>query len=123
VAAKKLVQDIMTKGKKLVTCGPTAKVGDAMKLMVTNRVSGLPVVDDAGLVVGVLTEADVLTQPKNKSIKSLMSDKPITLPADATIKGAAETLAAKKIKRALVLKDDGSLWGIVSRTDVIKAKL
>lgn len=120
---KKLVKDIMTKGVKLVTCGPKHKVADVMGLMVKNKVSGLPVVDDAGKVVGVITEADVLTNRKTTGVQTAMSANPVTIAADATIKEAADLLSGKKIKRALVLKDDGSLWGVVSRTDVIKAMM
>jgi len=121
-AEKKLVKDIMTKGAKLVTIGPKEKVGDAMALMVGKKVSGLPVVDD-GKVVGVITEADVLAGPKSKSVKTAMASEPITISPTATIKQAAELLVSNKIKRALVLNDDGSLLGVVSRTDVIKAML
>jgi len=120
---KKFVKEIMTKGKTLVTCGPKDKVADAMKLMVDKKVSGLPVVDDDGKILGVITEADVLTNRKTTSVKAAMTDKPITVCGDDTIKAAAELLAGKKIKRALVAKEDGTLWGVVSRTDVIKAML
>jgi CBS domain-containing protein len=121
-AAKKLVKDIMTKGAKLVTIGPKEKVGDAMALMVAKKVSGLPVVD-AGKVVGVITEADVLTAAKSKTVKSVMAAEPITVCPMATIKDAAACLVEKKIKRAIVLDKDGGLAGVVSRTDVIKALL
>lgn len=120
-AKKKLVKDIMTKGKVLVTCEPKDKVGDAMKRMSKNHISGLPVVDADGKVVGVVTEADVLLARKASSVNSVMASTPITIAAEATIKEAAEMLAKKKIKRALVVKDDGSLWGVVSRADVIRA--
>lgn len=123
---KKFVKEIMTKGTKakaLITCGPKHKVADAMKLMVTNKVSGLPVVDDAGKVVGVITEADVMTARKTSTVKSAMTADPIAVCADATIKEACDLLLEKKIKRALVIKDDGTLWGVVSRTDIIKSML
>jgi len=119
---KKLVKDIMTKGAKLITVGPKDKVGDAMALMVAKKVSGLPVLD-AGKVVGVITEADVLTNPKSKSVKAAMAAEPITLSPTATIKEAATLLVEKKIKRAIVLDKDGGLAGVVSRTDLIKAML
>jgi CBS domain-containing protein len=123
MAAAKLVKDIMTKGAKLVTCSPKAKVGDAMKLMVDKKVSGLPVVDEKGKVVGVVSEADVLTAAKTKTVKAVMTAEPITICGGASVKDAAEMLACKKIKRALVLTCDGGLAGVVSRTDVLKAML
>ena len=121
-AERKLVKDIMTKGAKLVTVGPKDKVGEAMALMVAKKVSGLPVVD-AGKVVGVITEADVLTNAKSKSVKAAMTAEPITICPMATVKEAAEKLDCAKKKRAIVLDKDGGLAGIVSRTDVIKAML
>jgi IMP dehydrogenase len=121
-AERKLVKDIMTKGAKLVTVGPKDKVGDAMALMVAKKVSGLPVVD-GGKVVGVITEADVLTNAKSKSVKAAMTAEPITICPMATIKDAAAKLMECKIKRAIVLDKDGGLAGVVSRTDLIKAML
>jgi IMP dehydrogenase len=121
-AEKKLVKDIMTKGAKLVTVGPKDKVGDAMAAMVAKKVSGLPVVD-AGKVVGVITEADVLTNAKSKSVKAAMTVEPITACPTATLKEVAALLVEKKIKRALVLDKEGGLAGVVSRTDVLKAML
>ena len=59
-AAKKAVKDIMTKGAKLVTCGPKEKVADAMALMVAKKVSGLPVVDEADKLLGIVTIDDAL---------------------------------------------------------------
>ena len=118
---KKLVKEIITKGVKLVTCSPKDKVADAMKLMVKNKVSGLPVIDDAGKIAGVITEADVLGARKTTSVRAAMTAEPVTIAGDATIKQAVELLLSKKIKRALVPKEDGSLWGVVSRTDLVKA--
>jgi len=120
---KKLVKEIMTKGVKLVTCSPKAKVADAMQLMVKNKVSGLPVVDDAGKIVGVITEADVLSARKTTSVKAAMTATPITIGGDASLKEAVDLLLSNKIKRALVPKEDGTLWGVVSRTDLVKAMM
>ena len=123
-AAKKLVKDIMTKGAKLVTVGPKDKVADAMKLIVDKKVSGLPVVD-GGKVVGVITEADVLTNAKSKTVKAAMTpaSELFSICPMATVKEAAEKLACAKKKRAIVLDKEGGLAGVVSRTDVIKAML
>ena len=122
-AKKKLVKDIMTKGKTLVACCPKTKVGDAMKLMVSKKVSGLPVVDDECKVVGVITEADVLDARKTTSVAKAMTSDVVTVCPEASVKDAAKLLAEKGVKRAIVLKEDGSLWGVVSRTDVITASL
>jgi CBS domain-containing protein len=122
MAATKLVKDIMTKGAKLVTCGPKDKVADVMALLVQKKVSGLPVVD-GGKVVGVISEADVLLARKTASVKSVMTAEPITICPECSVRDAAKLLADKKIKRALVLGKDGALMGVVSRTDVLKAML
>lgn len=52
------VQDYMT--SNLITISPTATVEDAVKLMEEKSISGLPVVDDTGTLVGILSEGDLL---------------------------------------------------------------
>jgi len=55
--AKLQVKQIMTRDP--ITISPTATIGDAANLMIDNKVSGLPVTDPKGKVVGIITESDI----------------------------------------------------------------
>lgn len=54
---KKRPQDIMTRDP--ITVSQEATIGDAAKIMLENKVSGLPVVDEAGKVAGIITQSDI----------------------------------------------------------------
>jgi len=57
--AKLALSQIMTADP--ITIAPTATIGEAARLMLENRVSGLPVVDEAGDLVGIITESDIFS--------------------------------------------------------------
>ncbi|MBI3241109.1 MAG: CBS domain-containing protein [Chloroflexi bacterium] len=56
---------VMVTGKDLCTIGPEATLEEAAELMIRNKISGLPVVDGDGAVVGILTETDLLIELQN----------------------------------------------------------
>lgn len=114
-------KDIMT--KKVVTIGPKDKARDAIAKLVKNEVSGMPVVDAEGVVVGVLTEADLLAARANQNVESLMTARVVSVAPNASLKSIADTLLKKKIKRVIVVDKDKKLLGVVSRRDVLKAKM
>jgi len=137
------VRDIMTTDPIRVT--PDALLKEAARLMVRHQVSGLPVVDDSGELVGVVTEGDFLRQeasrerpygaslldalfgdgvvaiPTAETVEEVMSKDIITIAADATIGEAARVMAQSNIKRLPVLDPDGELIGVISRADVVNA--
>ena len=119
--AKNKAKDIMT--KDVVTVCPKTKVKEAIQLMVGKEVSGLPVVDEEGKVVGLLTEADVLAARANQNVESAMTKRVTKATPDDTIKSIAETLKKRKIKRVPVVDQKGKLVGVVARRDVLATKL
>ncbi len=119
--AKNKVKDIMT--KKVITVTPKTKVKEAVGLMVKNEVSGLPVVDDDGKVIGLLTEADLLAARTTQNVESAMSKRVYKASPDDSIKSVSDTLKKQKIKRVPVVDKKGKLVGVVSRRDVLAAKL
>ena len=119
MTTKTRVRDIMTQGKRLVTCGPSDKVADAIRLMVEHKVSGLPVVDENDMVEGVVTEADVLLARRTTNVKTVMTRDIVAIGADATPREAAELLTSRKVKRAVVLRSDGTVWGIMTSFQAI----
>jgi len=114
-------KDIMT--AKVTACGPDDTVEAAIALMVKRKVSGLPVVDAGKMVVGIITEADVLTARPSATVASVMTAPAVTVPPSASIKAVADLLVSKKIKRVAVVGKDGALLGIVSRADILKSKV
>jgi len=118
--AKNKAEDIMT--KDVITVAPKTKVKEAIKLMVNKEVSGLPVVDK-GKVVGMLTEADALAARTTQNVESAMTQRVYKVSPDASIKSIAATLKKQTIKRVPVVDKAGKLVGIVSRRDVLAAKL
>ena len=116
-----VAKDVMT--KKVVTVGPSVKAKDAIALLVKGKVSGMPVVDDKMKVVGMLTEADLLNARATQNVASLMAKPAVTVAASATLKSITDLLLKKKIKRVPVVDKDKCLLGVVSRIDLLKAKL
>ncbi len=87
--------------------------------VMTNQISGVPVVDGAGKVLGVVSEADVLAK-QGKSARDIMSPDIFTVRADASLEEIAALMSRHKIKRVLVVGEK-ELAGIVSRADIIRA--
>ena len=112
-------RDIMT--KRVVTVCPETKVSELAKLLAAKRISGVPVVDECGCVVGIVTEADILGRKRGQNIvKSIMSSKVASVCDETPLEEIASLLSRKRIKRVPVLRD-GKLVGIVSRADVVRA--
>ncbi len=114
-------KDIMT--TRVVTVGPKDKAADAIAKLVKRKVSGMPVVDDAGKVVGMLTEADLLAARSNQNVESCMTKRVVSAPANASLKSLADTLLKKKIKRVAIVDKNKKLLGVVSRRDILATKV
>jgi CBS domain-containing protein len=94
--------------------------------MLSGFVSGLPVVDDDGRVIGVVTEFDILKVLRNGKdglsavANDIMTKEPICLDADQTVEAAIELMTRHHVIRIPVVRN-GKLVGIVSRTDILRA--
>ena len=130
------------------TISPQASVAEAVRSMLEARVSGLPVVDEAGHLVGVITEGDLLAraelgtekkrakwleflfgpgrsaedfvQSHGRRVEEVMTRSPITVLPTAGLDEVVETMIEKRVKRLPVV-DGGTLVGVVSRADVLRA--
>jgi CBS domain-containing protein len=111
--------DVMT--KSVVTATPSMSVDDVAKLLAERGISGVPVLGDDKRVIGIITEADILSRKRNQTtVRSLMSTEIIAVGEDEPVSEVAFLLWAKRINRVPVLRD-GELVGIVSRADVVRA--
>ncbi|MBC7326989.1 CBS domain-containing protein [bacterium] len=90
------------------------------KILATNKISGVPVMDDEGCcIIGIVTEADLLTK-SGATVGEIMTKEVVSVCEDTPIEEIAKILAEKGIKRVPVVKE-GKLVGIVSRADIVKA--
>jgi CBS domain-containing protein len=112
-------REIMT--TTVVTVSPDTSVDDLAKLLADNNISGVPVVDYLGQVVGIVTEADILTsRPGNRTVQSVMTKEVVAVSVDETLQEIAFLLSMRRINRVPVL-EEGKLVGIISRADVVRA--
>ena len=133
---------------RVITVRPDTLLGDAMRTMLRERVSGLPVVDAQGALVGVLTEGDLMrrteteTEPTHpawlrfllgpgrmareftashaRHVGEVMTCDVIAISADAPLADAVGLMEQHHIKRLPVLGSQG-LEGILSRADLLRA--
>jgi CBS domain-containing protein len=111
---------------RVVAAKANATCTSLAQKMLSGFISGLPVTDDEGHVIGVVTEFDILKVLRNganglsKTASDIMSDKPICLEANQSVEEAIELMTRHHILRIPVVSG-GKLVGIVSRTDVLRA--
>ncbi|MCX5107783.1 CBS domain-containing protein [Streptomyces sp. NBC_00378] len=134
------VDDVMT--QSVVTVAPDTEFKEIADAMERWKVTAVPVVEDGGPVVGVVSEADLLPKEefhdhppgmidqmrrladtaKAGSVRAeeLMTSPAITIEPGASLPRAARLMAARRVKRLPVVDADGTLKGIVSRADLLK---
>jgi CBS domain-containing protein len=103
----------------VITISSTASVRELAKLLTQNNISGIPVKDNKGKIVGIATQADVVGK-KGKQVKSIMSREIISVTEETPVAEIARLLTAHRIRRVPVMRD-GKLVGIVSRADIVGA--
>ncbi len=125
-----LVEDYMT--KKLLTFTPEQSILEVMESFAKNHISGGPVMDSNGFLVGIISEADCMkeisesryfNQPiLDKSVERFMTKNVETIPHDMSIFDAAGVFHKNNRRRLPVLKD-GLMVGQISRKDIVVAAL
>ena len=142
---KLLVKDIMT--KKVITINKDAALAKLSELLIKNRISGVPVVDKKGELIGIITEADIIvnesslplplsfsytflenfesyTKSTKEYLKTRVEDIMTTnikvAMEDMPIDKAVNILINNDINRLPVVDDNNKLVGIIARADIIK---
>mgnify|MGYP001554979186 FL=1 len=125
-----LVEDYMT--RKLVTFSPDQSILEVMESFAKHHISGGPVMDDNGFLVGIISEADCMKQISesryfnqpilDKSVERFMTKNVETIPHDMSIFDAAGIFDRHNRRRLPVMKD-GLLVGQISRKDIVIAAL
>jgi CBS domain-containing protein len=114
---------IMT--KDVISVHPETPVYEAMKVLVENGISGLPVVDDEGILTGIITEKDVLALltgssiGKEETVNDYVTKKVVSFTTEDSVVDICDFFKARPIRRVPIVSGN-KLVGIVSRRDVIK---
>jgi CBS domain-containing protein len=140
--------DVMT--KDVVCLNVQASIFDAAECMVCARVSAVPVIDDGGSIVGIVSEADLLQRPEigtmpkkswlsrlvandvasarefvashSRRVAEVMTTHVVTADEETTLGGLVELMEAHRVKRIPIIRN-GVVVGIVSRANVLEALL
>lgn len=100
-----------------------ATIGDALNLMRDNKIGGIPIVDNQGRLVGILTNRDLRFEGDNlqrKVSEVMTSDNLVTAPEGTDLLGAAAILRQHKIEKLPVVKKDGTLTGLITYRDIMQ---
>lgn len=114
----------------VITIGQKEDICEAMRMMALNNITGLPVVDDDGTLVGIITEKDILVLLCNNleeerldstvgQVGEFMTRHVVCFHPQDDLRDVAECLSTNNFRRVPIL-DQGKLVGIVSRRDVIR---
>ncbi|PDW00537.1 CBS domain-containing protein [Candidatus Viridilinea mediisalina] len=109
-------REIMTQA--VISINEAATVEDAARLLARNRISGLPVVNAEGLLVGLVSEHDLIAKP-GRLVGELMTRGVITIGLDTEVEQIQHLLTHQRIRRVPVV-EHGKVVGIVSRSDLVR---
>jgi len=112
-----LSNDIMT--KKVITVSPTTSVKDLAKALTKYKISGMPVADKNGKLIGIVSRTDLVAKSGAK-VKDIMSKDTISVDEETPVEEIANLLTTHKINRVPVMRGK-KLVGIVSRADIVRA--
>jgi len=116
-------REIMT--EELVTISPESSVQEAIQLLLSREVSGLPVVDGEGQLTGIITEFALLaiaydSQICQDAVDKHMTKDVLTVNSDDSISKVADVCIVHRVRRVPVV-EEGRLVGLIARRDVLKA--
>ncbi len=133
--------------RDVVSVEPETSLADAARMMLARHISGLPVVDRAGRLVGMVTEGDLLCRSElatdgkqagwfrtffmpgslasdyvrshGRHVSEVMTPDPISVSPETPLSEVADIMRGKRVKRLPVL-DGGRLVGVIGRTDLLR---
>lgn len=120
------VVDLMT--TEVIAVSRDTGLREAARLMFRNRVSGLPVTEPDGTLIGIITEADFLrleverqegARDQVATVGEVMSIGVVTIRPEMEIYEAAKIMAVQEVKRLPVVGDDNRLLAVISRADIV----
>ena len=120
-AVNESVRTIMT--QQLVTLAHNARITDAVEIIVKKKIGGLPIVDDDGVLAGIVTERDVLrvlaAEHRRLNVEDVMSSSLRVTAPDCPIATVTHDMTKHRFRRLPVVSDD-VLYGIITATDIMQ---
>ena len=110
----------------IVAASTKASAREVALYMLLGGFSGVPILDESGTLAGIVTEVDLLhtirggTSLENTTVEQIMSRDVVTVDIDTPVEEIMEVLESERILRVPVMQD-GSMVGIVSRPDLLRA--
>jgi CBS domain-containing protein len=121
-----VIKLLKIKGCNVTTTSPSTTIFDAVKQMEDNRIGSLPVVDNAGKLVGMLTERDCLRKVllkelplRSVTVGEVMSSPVITVQSTEIMENCMQVMTEKRL-RHLPVMEHSKLVGLISIGDVVK---
>ena len=120
---RRTVSDVMT--RRVHVAGPLAPFKQLVRLIAENRDNTIPIVDQRGVPIGIVSESDLLLEeraldgPKDAIASKFMTSPVITVAADASRSQAASLMRKRNVRRLVVIDERGRIAGIVSRSDLL----
>lgn len=123
------IREIMTKDAKTMSYKDT--IIDAASVMIEDHIGGLPILDDDGEVIGMITEGDVVSKLKSlvfgREAKDLMTDNIITTTPGTRIEGVTKIMVRNSVRRIPIIGEDPNsqskdekILGVITASDVLK---
>jgi CBS domain-containing protein len=119
------VRDIMTRDP--VCCGPRTPLPQVARLMVDCNCGEIPVVDDNGLLIGVITDRDITCRavakdrnPLELMARDCMSFPVVTVTPDTSLEECCDTMEINQVRRLPVIDGRGSCCGIVAQAEIAR---
>jgi CBS domain-containing protein len=119
----KLARDVMTPNP--ACCTPTTTLDEVAKMMLHNDCGEIPVVDREGVIIGVITDRDivcrVVAEGKNPAatiVEQYMSQPIVTAGEDATLEEVLTMMEKHQIRRLPITDERGNCAGIIAQADV-----
>ena len=106
------------------TIGPDQSISEARRIMASDGVSGLLVVDDKKRLLGILTARDLIFEPENgKKVSEVMTKKVIAAPAKVSFAKAKELMHKYRIEKLPLVSKSGAVKGLITSKDILKKSL
>lgn len=142
---RRTVADVMT--KQVHIAGPDTPFKLLVRMIEENHVSAVPIVDQRGTPIGIVSEADLLFKERRSELQhgrdlvhrrkrrqqrakaegtiasELMTSPALTVPAGATLVEAARKMQERNVRRLIVVDPQGRIAGVVSRSDILQVFL